>query len=92
MKFDITDWLFNKNITKFSLSEVSDKIYIDFGNDFDILNSYNVVIIYDDEINKTYIENGWIDKDKVNIYIEYVGSTIIYEFNSKTKEKIYPKS
>lgn len=89
MKFDITEFLLEHNIVEFSISEIADKVYIDWGNDFSIDNSVGVVIIYDDDIDKIYIENAYIRERSSIIGITYESYHIVYEFDNKTLKRIF---
>lgn len=62
MKYDVTEFLFNRNIFTFDIIDISDKVYIDFGNEIDLKYADNIKIIYDSDINKVYIDND-------NVYI-----------------------
>lgn len=56
MKYDVTEFLFNRNIFTFNIIEITDKIYVDFGNEIDFRYADNIKLIYDSEINKIFID------------------------------------
>ena len=56
MKYDVTEFLFNRNIFTYNIIEITDKIYVDFGNEIDFRYADNIKLIYDSEINKIFID------------------------------------
>lgn len=92
MKYDVTELLFNRNIFKFDISSISDKVYIDFGNEIDLKYADNIKIIYDYELNKTFIDpyNVNITEGKTKIYcVSYYNiHNKIIEIDNKTLKSI----
>lgn len=69
MKYNVTEFLLENRIFKVSISEISDKVYVDFGNDLTINDFININIIYDSEIDKTYLDNAFVYNHKGYIFL-----------------------
>lgn len=89
MKYDVTEFLFNRNIFTFDIIDISDKVYIDFGNEIDLKCADNIKIIYDSDINKVYIDddNVYISEKITQIFcISYNNlSNKIIEINNENR-------
>lgn len=92
MKYDVTELLFNRNIFKFDIISISDKVYIDFGNEIDLKYADNIRIIYDYDLNKTFIDpyNVSVYENMTKIYcVSYFNiQNKIIEIDNKTLKSI----